>query len=122
MIKKDRLARRLRIKEKVRKKILGTSERPRLSVYRSLKHVYAQIIDDSTGTTLLTTSTLNEEVRNQLKNAKGKTEAAKLVGKLAAQKALEKKITEVVFDRGGYLYHGRVKALAEAAREGGLKF
>ncbi len=101
MIKKDRLARRLRIKAKVRKKILGTSERPRLSVYRSLKHVYAQIIDDTRGATLVTTSTLNEEVRGQLKSVKGKLEAAKLVGKVTAQKALEKKITQVVFDRGG---------------------
>jgi large subunit ribosomal protein L18 len=122
MIKKDRLARRLRIKEKVRKKVFGTSERPRLSVYRSLKHIYAQIVDDSKGATLVTSSSLNEDVRSQLKDVKGKLEVAKLVGKAAAQKALEKKITEVVFDRGGYLYHGRVKALADGAREGGLKF
>ena len=122
MIKKDRLARRLRIKAKVRKKVFGTPDRPRLSIYRSLKHVYAQIVDDTTGATLVTVSTLSEDVRSQLNGLKGKIEPSKLVGKITAQKALEKNIKEVVFDRGGYLYHGRVKALADAAREAGLKF
>lgn len=122
MIKKERHQRRLRIKEKIRRKISGTPERPRLSVYRSLKHIYAQVIDDSKGQTLLSASTLSPEVREQLTGVKGKTAMAKIVGQAVAKKALEKNITQVVFDRGGFLYHGRVKALAEGAREGGLKF
>lgn len=112
----------MRIKEKIRRKFSGTPERPRLSVYRSLRHIYAQIIDDSKGHTLLSASTLSPEVREQLSGVKGKTSMAKIVGQVLAKKALEKKITHVVFDRGGFLYHGRVKALAEGAREGGLKF
>ena len=122
MITKDRLAHRLRIKEKVRRKVYGTPERPRLSVYRSLNHIYAQIVDDTTGRTLVSVSTLSKDVREQLNGVKGKTGAGKLVGLTAAKKALEKNIKEVVFDRGGFLYHGRVKALADGAREGGLKF
>ena len=122
MITKNRLARRPRIKEKVRTKVLGTPERPRLCVYRSLDHIYAQIIDDTNGRTLVAVSTLSKDVQEQLKGIKGKTEAGKLVGVTAAKKALEKNIKEVVFDRGGSLYHGRVKALADGAREGGLKF
>jgi len=122
MIKKERLERRLRIKEKVRKKVQGTPERPRLSVYRSLNHIYAQIIDDTTGRTLVAASTLSKEVRNQLDGVKGKIAKGKMVGLVAAKKALEKNIKEVVFDRGGCLYHGRVKAVADGAREGGLKF
>ena len=122
MITKERLGRRLRIKEKVRRRVQGTPERPRLSIYRSLNHIYAQIIDDTTGKTLIAASTLSKEVRDQLNGVKGKIAKGKLVGIAAAKKALEKNIKEVVFDRGGFLYHGRVKAVADGAREGGLKF
>ena len=106
---------RLRRHKRVRKTISGTAERPRLNVYRSLKNIYAQIIDDTTGTRLVAASSLDME-------AGGNKDAAKEVGALVAKKALEKGISEVVFDRGGYIYHGRVAALAEGAREGGLKF
>ncbi len=106
---------RLRRHKRVRKTISGTAERPRLNVYRSLKNIYAQIIDDTNGTTLVAASSLDME-------AGGNKDAAKEVGALIAKKALEKGINEVVFDRGGYIYHGRVASLAEGAREGGLKF
>ena len=106
---------RLRRHKRVRKTISGTAERPRLNVYRSLKNIYAQIIDDTTGTTLVSASSLDME-------AGGNKDAAKAVGTLVAKKALEKGISEVVFDRGGYIYHGRIKELAEGAREAGLKF
>jgi len=106
---------------RVRKKISGTSERPRLNVYRSLNNIYAQIIDDTTGNTLVSASSLDEALKGKLKSG-GNKEAAREVGKLIAQKALEKGITAVVFDRGGYIYHGRVQELAEGAREAGLKF
>jgi large subunit ribosomal protein L18 len=112
---------RLRKHERVRKKVSGTSERPRLNVFRSLKNIYVQIIDDTTGTTLVSASSLDEAVKGKIANG-GNKEAAKEVGKLIAQKALEKGIKQVVFDRGGYLYHGRVAELAEGAREGGLEF
>ncbi|NLY56032.1 MAG: 50S ribosomal protein L18 [Firmicutes bacterium] len=115
--KKARQKRQLR----VRKKVFGTAERPRLSVFRSLNHIYAQIIDDTTGNTLVAASTLDKELKGQLKYG-GNIEAAKAVGKLVAEKAKAKGITRVVFDRGGNLYHGRVKALADSAREGGLEF
>ena len=107
------LARR---KKHVRKRISGSSARPRVNVYRSLRHIYAQVIDDSTGTTLAASSSL------ALKMAGGTVEAAKAVGKDLAAKAVGKSVEKVCFDRGGYLYHGRVKALADAAREAGLKF
>jgi large subunit ribosomal protein L18 len=119
--KEKRLA-RLRRKKRVRKKVFGTPERPRLSVYRSLKHIYAQVIDDTKGITLVAASTLDPALREQLKGIKGKIEAARLVGKLVAERALEKGIKKVVFDRGGFKYHGRVKALADGAREAGLEF
>ena len=119
--KEKRLA-RLRRKKRVRKKVFGTPERPRLSVYRSLKHIYAQVIDDTNGITLVAASTLDPALREQLKGIKGKIEAARLVGKLVAERALEKGIKKVVFDRGGFKYHGRVKALADGAREAGLEF
>ena len=106
---------------RVRKKIFGTAERPRLCVYRSLKNIYAQIIDDEKGETLLSSSTLSPEIRSQI-SYRGNIAAAKLVGEQIARKAIEKGITSVVFDRGGNIYHGRVKALAESAREAGLKF
>ncbi len=113
-------AARLRRHLRVRKKIRGSAQRPRLSVYRSLSHIYAQVIDDDTGHTLAAATDLEAATRSQL-NGKRKTEVAKLVGELVAQRALERGIRQVVFDRGGYRYHGRVKALAEAARETGLK-
>lgn len=113
---------RSRSKTRLRKKISGTSEMPRLSVYRSLNQVYAQIIDDATGNTLVAASSLSKELAEELKNAKGKISKSKLVGNLVAKKALEKKITNVVFDRNGYKYHGRIQAVAEGAREAGLKF
>jgi len=107
---------------RIRKKVMGTAERPRLSVFRSLNHIYAQLVDDLTGRTILTVSSMDKEVAPKLKSAKGKIEAGKLVGKQIAAKAKEKGIERVCFDRSGYLYHGRVKAVAEGAREGGLNF
>lgn len=106
---------------RVRKKINGTSTRPRLCVFRSLSHVYAQVIDDTNGVTLASASTMDKEVKDKVSGT-GNVEAATEVGKLVAQRALAKGIETVVFDRGGYIYHGRVSALAEAAREAGLKF
>lgn len=117
----DKNSKRVVRHKRVRTKISGTSERPRLSVYRSLNEIYAQIIDDTTGKTLCSASTLDSEVKGQLAG-KTKTEQAKVVGQVIAKRALSKKIKEVVFDRGGYIYIGRVQALAEAAREAGLKF
>ena len=111
----------IRRKRRVRRKISGTTQRPRLSVNRSLKHIYAQIIDDENGKTLAHASSLSPEVRDNPTEG-GKIQVAKDVGQLIAQKAKEQQIEGVVFDRGGNLYHGRIKALAEAAREGGLKF
>ncbi len=113
---------RLRSKTKIRKKITGTPERPRLSVYRSMKNVYAQLIDDTTGNTIASASSLSKELTEELKIAKGKVQKSKLVGIFVAKKALEKNISSVVFDRNGYRYHGRIQAIAEGAREGGLKF
>ena len=106
---------------RVRKKISGTTECPRLCVYRSNSHIYAQIIDDTEGTTLVAASSLDKDVKSQVSNGSN-IEAAKEVGKLIAKRAQDKEISEVVFDRGGYIYHGRVAALAEAAREAGLQF
>ena len=114
-----KLDRRTKIKFRIRKKIFGTGERPRLSVFRSNKQIYAQIIDDNEGATLASASS-KEKGFAEKKGAKN--ELSKEVGKNLAQKAKEKGITEVVFDRNGYLYHGRIKSLAEGAREGGLKF
>jgi len=115
----DKNAIRRRKHLRVRKTVSGTTERPRLCVYRSNSHIYAQVIDDTTGTTLAAASSLDKDAK--LDNGSN-IEAAKEVGKLIAQRAQDKKITEVVFDRGGYVYHGRVAALAEAAREAGLQF
>ena len=120
-MKETRTAARIRRHERVRKNIAGTSGVPRLSVFRSLKHIYAQIIDDTAGCTLVSASTLDAEVREQVSGL-NKTDQAKVVGKRLAEKALSSGVTQVVFDRGGYLYHGRVKALADASREAGLKF
>ncbi len=110
-----------RRKARVRKKVLGTHTRPRLNVFRSNGHIYAQIIDDSSAKTVIAASTLSKEIAATAMKLK-KTEAAKKVGELVAKKAIEKGIEKVVFDRSGYIYHGRVKALAEGARGAGLKF
>lgn len=120
MVVKKQLARERRHK-RVRKKILGTPKRPRLVVFKSLNHIYAQIIDDLKGKTLVAASSLSKEIREKIKGG-GKIKNAYAVGELLAQKALAKEIEKVAFDRGGYLYHGRVKALAEGARKRGLKF
>jgi len=122
MITKDTTQRRAKIKATIRKKITGTSERPRLTVYRSLGNIYGQIIDDTAGKTLVAVSSISKELKEQVAAAKSKKEKSVLVGKFIAKKALEKNIKNVVFDRNGLLYHGRVKALADGAREGGLKF
>jgi large subunit ribosomal protein L18 len=117
----DRRVARLRRHRRVRKHIGGTSERPRLNVFRSLRHIYAQVVDDSQGHTLVSASTIDPEVQAQLQGLT-KTEQARVVGMMLAERALSRDIKKVVFDRGGYQYHGRVKALADAAREGGLEF
>lgn len=107
---------------RIRKTVSGTSERPRLCVFRSLNHIYAQLIDDSVGRTLVAASSLEEGLKKAVKGHSGNAQTAKLTGELLAGKAKEKGITKVVFDRGGYLYHGRVKALADGARGAGLEF
>lgn len=112
---------RLKRQVRVRKKVTGSTARPRLNVFRSSRHIHAQIIDDVTGTTLVAVSTITPEIKAGLEYS-GNIEAAKKVGAAIAQKALEKDIKSVVFDRNGFLYHGRVKALADAARENGLSF
>jgi len=119
-VKLKRLA-RLRRHARLRATISGTENKPRLSVFRSLNHIYAQVIDDYKGHTLVSVSTLDKEVRDTV-NGKKKTESAELIGNLVAKRALDKGIKRIVFDRGGYKYHGRVKALAEAARKAGLEF
>ncbi len=122
MIKKESRS-KIRVKkhQKIRNKIKGTTERPRLCVFRSEKHIYAQIIDDVKGNTLVAASTMEKEIASKLE-ATSNIEAAKAVGEAIAQKSLARGIKEVVFDRGGFVYHGRVKALADAAREAGLEF
>lgn len=112
---------RLHRKERIRKKVSGSSERPRLTIYKSLKHLHAQVIDDSTGRTLVSASTLSKDLKSKLGEA-NKTGAAKLVGALIAEKCKAAKIEKVVFDRNGFPYHGRVAAIADGAREGGLQF
>ncbi len=121
MRKTDSRTARYRRHRHVRLKVKGTSSRPRLCVFRSLNHIYAQVIDDPQGHTLASASTLDPEIKGET-NGKSKTGEAELVGLALAKRALSKGIKQVVFDRGGYKYHGRVKALAEAARQGGLKF
>lgn len=116
-----RIVGRERRKLRIRQKINGTSEKPRLSVFRSAKHIYAQVVDDVAGKTVAHASTLSREVRGDANDAK-KLDAAKKVGQAIAKALLAKGISKVVFDRNGYLYHGRVRALADAAREAGLKF
>ncbi len=117
----DKNADRIKRHERVRNKISGTAERPRLCVFRSLSHIYVQVIDDVQGTTLVSCSTLDKVVAESVKGLT-KKEAAKVVGTEIAKRALEKGITEVVFDRGGYIYTGRVECVADGAREAGLKF
>lgn len=117
----QRLSPRQRRKFRVRNRVSGTAERPRLSVFRSARHIYAQVVDDVTGKTLAAASTLSRDLVSTLEED-AKSDGARKVGALLAKVCLERQITKVVFDRNGYLYHGRVKALAEAAREAGLKF
>lgn len=119
--KKDKNEDRRARHERVRKNVSGTSQKPRLNVYRSLNHIYAQVIDDVKGATLCSASTLDKEIA-KLINDKNKTEAAKVVGAEVAKKAIAAGVKEVVFDRGGYIYTGRVAALAQGARDGGLNF
>ena len=122
MIKKESKNIKRKVRHvRVRRKVAGTPERPRLSIYRSLSNMYAQIIDDTTGVTLASASTLDKEVKDSV-NYGGNKAAAKIVGQLVAKKAMEKGVNQVVFDRGGYIYHGRIKELAEGAREAGLQF
>ena len=109
---------RLRIHKRIRRRVAGSTERPRLAVFRSLNHIYAQVIDDGPGQTIAAASSTEKDLRGK----GGNVEGAKLIGKAVAERAKQKGITRVVFDRGGYLYHGRVKALADAAREAGLEF
>jgi large subunit ribosomal protein L18 len=117
----DRSTERRRIHRRIRRKISGDVARPRLCIFRSLKYIYAQIVDDSQGRTLAAASTAEKNLRGEMKQG-GNIQASKLVGKTIAERAKAKGIETVVFDRGGYLYHGRIKAVAEAARESGLKF
>ncbi len=119
--KLDKRSARLKRHRRVRKKIFGTTGRPRLCVFRSLKHIYVQIIDDENGHTLVSASTLSSDVRDKISGGNN-IDTAKALGEVIGKKALEKDITDVVFDRGGYRYHGKIRALAEAAREAGLSF
>jgi len=119
--KLSRNAHRVRVHRRIRTRVQGTTERPRLFVHRSLGHIYASVIDDHSGRTLVSASSLDKKTRAQIKGG-GNVAAAKVVGKEVAERALAAKIHQVVFDRGGYKYHGRVEALANAAREAGLKF
>jgi len=118
-VSKDRIRRR--IHQRLRQRLQGSGERPRLNVYRSLNHIYAQVVDDNTGKTLASASTTQGKKKGE-KRTGGNVASAKEIGKLIAQRAQEKGVKKVVFDRGGYLYHGRIKALADAAREAGLEF
>lgn len=115
------VAARLKRKRRIRTKVHGTPDRPRLTVYKSLKHIYAQIIDDTTGMTLAAASTLSPELKD-LEDVKGKVGAAEKVGQLVGKKALDKGVTKVVFDRNGFIYHGRIRAVADGARTAGLEF
>ncbi len=117
----ERLAGRQRRQDRIRKKVHGTALRPRLNVFRSASNIYAQVIDDAKGVTITAASTLDKEIREGLKS-KGNIDAAKKVGTAVAKKAIEKGVKEIIFDRGGYIFHGRIKALADAAREAGLNF
>jgi len=122
MAAKSRKEARLKRKMRVRKKVLGTAERPRLSVFRSARHIYAQLIDDESSATLATVSSVSKDFRSQEENNGGNRRGAAVVGEMIAKIAREKGVNRVVFDRNGFLYHGRVRTLAEAARENGLEF
>jgi len=122
MVEKGRAEARLRRKKRVRKKIRGTPERPRLSVFRSSKHIYAQLIDDINATTIIGASSLSKDIQSRIRGKGGNKEGAAIVGECIAKRALEKGIKKVVFDRSGFLYHGRIKVLAETAREHKLEF
>lgn len=113
---------RKRAKIKIRKHISGTAQKPRMTVKRSLTNIYVQLIDDTTGNTIVSASTLSKEIAEQVKNTKGNIGKSQIVGELAGKKALKKNIDTIVFDRNGYRYHGRIKALADGARKAGLKF
>jgi large subunit ribosomal protein L18 len=117
----ERFTKRTERRRRVRRRVRGSDERPRLSVYRSLNHIYAQVVSDASGQTLAAVSTLSADLRDGLKSRRD-VQAAKIVGKTIAERCLSKGINQVIFDRNGFLYHGRVKALAEAAREAGLRF
>mgnify|MGYP006070615793 CR=1 FL=1 len=119
--KPSRAAARVKRHYRIRNKISGTAQQPRLAVFRSNKHIYAQVIDDVAGNTLVAASTLEADIASKVEHT-STVEAAKAVGEAIAKKAMDKRITEVVFDRGGYIYHGKIQALAEAAREAGLQF
>ncbi len=118
----DKQQRRFKKKRMIRKKVYGTTERPRLVVFRSIKNIYGQLVDDTIKKTITTVSSRSKELQEQLASLPDKSQSARIVGKALATKALSLNIKKVVFDRNGYLYHGRVKALAEGAREGGLLF
>jgi len=120
--KSEKIQTRLRRKGHIRKHISGTAERPRLAVYRSLSHIYAQLIDDQSEKSIVSVSDLSPEIKANIKKGTTKSDKSVMVGELIAKKAIEKKIMTVVFDRGGFKYHGRVKALADAARKAGLEF
>lgn len=107
---------------RIRKKVIGTLEIPRMSIFRSLRHIYVQLVDDINGKSMLSCSTLSKKFRESIKEGKNNKQSASLLGKIVADTALEKGIKKVVFDRGGYKYHGRIQALAESARKGGLQF
>ncbi len=113
---------RLKRKKRIRKKLIGTTERPRLTIFRSAKNIYVQIVDDTTSRTLAEASSLSRDIRSQIAGKGGNKEGALIIGKLIAERALEKGIKRIIFDRNGFLYHGRVKALADAVREHGLEF
>jgi large subunit ribosomal protein L18 len=119
---KDKRDARLKRKKRVRKKIYGTPERPRLAVFKTTRHIYAQVIDDSTGRTLVSASTISKDLKSKAQGISGNIKGATLVGETIGKEGTAKGITEVVFDRGSFRYHGRVKALADAARENGLIF
>jgi len=122
MITKKKIQHRQRLKVHIRLRVKGTAARPRLTVFRSLKHVYAQIVDDAAGKTLVAVSDIDKGVKEHFQSLKGQIARGKKVGELTAQKAMAQNISQVVFDRNGYLYHGVVKAMADGARAGGLKF
>jgi large subunit ribosomal protein L18 len=119
---KNNLSSRQKIKFRIRKKVIGNSDRPRLVVFRSLNNIYAQLVDDINRKTICTVSTLSKEVKDELKDKTTKIAKSKVIGMVIARRAIDNKIKRVVFDRNGYLYHGRVKAVADGAREGGLEF